>query len=485
MSKCVFPTTGSYSPPHLFSSLWPSFPFPFPLLYRTQNDDFTRFHSKESGTVLDDASAFGDISRIAIDNDTSRIHLSPTNDGAAVMDMDAIDYTALHRKDIRVAARQLLQDARLSGRSTTPATRTNSLAVLLSTDSQVLKLPMEQVPSPLRKKSTIGENPIIVGGNKGRILQELGRGAFGTVVLLEGPPDEPPVAVKVQAPLECLAWEFTVLKRLQSRLCGSTASTTKETGAFPFPRSISYVALADGGLMGMSPASFSGLNLVDIVNVYRAQENGPVPELIALHYTIRMLRHVELLHWHGQILHCDIKPDNWVMAPSSTAFEGCSQEIPASDLVLVDFGRAVDMEAAAGNTTEPMNVRLYGEAVDQDMACVAIRNGWSWSFDIDTYGICASAHVLLYGSHLEIERDTTTKVWRPKKALRRYWQRELWTNLFNSLLNVDEVSRRAMGSRPGNLRSIRTTMEEYVNSRTKELESMLRHQGRMLPEKKK
>lgn len=66
----------------------------------------------------------------------------------------------------------------------------------------------------------------------------------------------------------------------------------------------------------MTAGSKNGMNLVDKSNIYKVREGGPVPELIAMHYTARMLKHIELLHWHGKMLHCDAKPDNWVMAAS-------------------------------------------------------------------------------------------------------------------------------------------------------------------------
>ena len=53
----------------------------------------------------------------------------------------------------------------------------------------------------------------------------------------------------------------------------------------------------------MTCGSQSGLNLVDLVNVYKVKEGASgVPELVALHYTIRMLKHIEAFHWKGIIL---------------------------------------------------------------------------------------------------------------------------------------------------------------------------------------
>ena len=128
-----------------------------------------------------------------------------------------------------------------------------------------------------------------------------------------------------------------------------------------------------------------------------------------------------------------------------------------------------------------MDVRLEGEAAEEDMACVSMRKGLSWSFDADTFGICASAHVLLYGTHIQIDYDPSTKRWKPHKPLRRYWQKDQWNEFFETLLNLDEVSQTALGSRPGNVRDLRKKLEAHVRDRSSELESLLKHQARVLP----
>lgn len=150
--------------------------------------------------------------------------------------------------------------------------------------------------------------------------------------------------------------------------------------------------------------------------------------------------------------------------------------------MLVDFGRAIDLTTTAAKSgTDAMNVVLQGSASNQEMECVAMRKGLGWSFDADTFGVCAGAHALLFGTHIEIDFNRSTRRWMPRKPLRRYWKKALWTDFFDTLLNLDKVSQTALGSRPGSLRDLRKKMESHVQTRTSELESLLRHQGRILP----
>ena len=221
----------------------------------------------------------------------------------------------------------------------------------------------------------------------------------------------------------------------------------------------------------MSAASESGLNLVDVVNMYKAKLGENVPELLAIHYTARMLNHLEMLHWHGKILHCDVKPDNWVLCSSSG--------VAASELMLVDFGRSVDLQAIEQNGVDAMDIQLLGVCAEKDMQCIAMRKQRPWSFDADTFGVCASTHVLLFGTHIEIEQIRGSKRWKLKQRMRRYWQGDLWTELFDALLNSDEGA--LIGSRPLSLKAMRNKLEAHLYSQRKQLEDILNRQARMLP----
>ena len=180
--------------------------------------------------------------------------------------------------------------------------------------------------------------------------------------------------------------------------------------------------------------------------------------------------------------HCDVKPDNFVLsAPQSSKYE--HGDIPLSDLTLVDFGRAIDLSQYSQDEDEDVrNVLISGSAVSKDMQCVAMRTQRPWSYDIDTYGILGSAHVLLYGTHMEIRKGRDGK-WRPNTTLKRYWQQDLWKEIFETLLNLDELGT-AIGSRSSNLRALRRKINVYLKSEgvAEKLLSLLKRQAGMLPD---
>ena len=410
-----------------------------------------------------DGTAFGDIS--IIDSDVTR-NLSPATKDSP-RPKTHVEYKSIHANDVRDSLRQLSNASYPLANSAPFADPETDLVATLSRKGTIVELPNQAMPRGLRRRTTCPGEEIKVGNRTGVVKQELGRGSYGVVVLLDSEKDGR-IAVKAQSPTDCLAWEYIVMKRLEERC---------EVESFPFPRPLSFVSLADGALLGMTAGSQNGMNLVDISNIYKVQERCQVPELIVLHYTAKMLKHIEMLHWRGHILHCDVKPDNWVVVASACAYDGCSELFEAADLMLVDFGRAIDLNSGTKHGIDPMDLKLSGNANDLDMACAAMRMNLGWSFDVDTFGICSSAHVLLYGSHLEMEMDRS-KRWRLRKPLRRYWQKDLWSDFFDSLLNDD------LASRPASLRQHRQRIEEYLKTKMKDLEYLLKHQVRILPKER-
>ena len=156
------------------------------------------------------------------------------------------------------------------------------------------------------------------------------------------------------------------------------------------------------------------------------------------------------------------------------------KDIEYSDLFLVDFGRAIDLEKFSDQYEDVRNTMFLGNASCRDMMCVAMKNNTPWSYDIDTFGILSSAHVLLYGTHLEIRRNGNNQ-WQPVSRLRRYWQRDLWNEIFDTLLNLDEESGAAIGSRARSLRSLRQKIESYLRTEKEKLSSLLTRQVNLLP----
>jgi checkpoint serine/threonine-protein kinase len=179
--------------------------------------------------------------------------------------------------------------------------------------------------------------------------------------------------------------------------------------------------------------------------------------------------------------HCDVKPDNFVLSNlnfTNTIFH----DINYSDLTLVDFGSAVDLAKVSDLTMEnAQSVSFCGKASKEDMQCIAMRNGQSWSYDVDLFGILCCAHVLLYGKHLEIKNSSGNR-WAPSTSIKRYWKKDLWKEIFDTLLNVDSVPGLSIGSRGSSLRVLRGKIDEHLETEARTLRQLLSRQAKILPD---
>ena len=155
------------------------------------------------------------------------------------------------------------------------------------------------LPNGLNQSNPVLGSEITLAEDYFVVHHELGRGAHATVLLCSSKV-ESEVALKIQSPTGSLAHEFHILGCLEKRLQKRRRSKLQTSSTFPRP--INFVAYGNGGLLTMTTASRSGFNLIDLVNVYRTSEGGPVPELIVLFYASRMLLHLETIHCHGCIL---------------------------------------------------------------------------------------------------------------------------------------------------------------------------------------
>jgi checkpoint serine/threonine-protein kinase len=148
--------------------------------------------------------------------------------------------------------------------------------------------------------------------------------------------------------------------------------------------------------------------------------------------------------------------------------------------MLVDFGRSIDLEKVVCRGSNPLQVQLKGSVAAEDMECASMRKGMPWGVDLDLFGLAESSFTLLFGSHIKVAEDKRTGKWRLDKSFRRYWQVDLWANLFDTLLNFDS------SSDPCCLHDIRIAFDEYIDGkhRTREVASHLNQLYTHLPKKR-
>ena len=248
------------------------------------------WNDAESGCVqFKDEPCFGDISRIDDAADCEKTNNTPIHEEYSKLKskgslLTAFEYIMEHKKSTETAFRSCMKTA------------VKSHSGLSIFDHRCKPLPK----ALLRKSFPPGTNVDFLGGESATIINELGRGVYGVVLLVDVLSEESNEkcqrrALKIQAPIGSLAHEYSLLLEVEERV------QPDPSGFYPFPRSEALYAFSQGGLFMMTAGSESGMNLIDVANTYK-KIMGNVPELLAIYYTSRMLRHLEVLHENGKVL---------------------------------------------------------------------------------------------------------------------------------------------------------------------------------------
>ena len=64
--------------------------------------------------------------------------------------------------------------------------------------------------------------------------------------------------------------------------------------------------------------------------------------------------------------------------------------------MLIDFGRSIDLHLY------PEGTMFHGDNHCSGFDCVEMRTGRPWKYEIDIFGLCATAYVLLHGEYMEL-----------------------------------------------------------------------------------
>ncbi|KAI6824000.1 hypothetical protein KC340_g6262 [Hortaea werneckii] len=289
------------------------------------------------------------------------------------------------------------------------------------------------------------------------IKRELGAGTFAPVYLIENsaavaieePNDEnrPPSRVGKQAhrkQLEAIkmegppsTWEFYILQQSHRRLGVSRAAES-------IVRAHEMHLFQDECFL-VEEYRDQG-TLLDLVNIARldSSSGGGMDEVLAMWFTVELLRTVEAMH-SKQLIHGDLKGDNVLVRfddPgqetdwSPTYFPSGAHGWASKGVCLIDFGRGIDMKQFVPN------VAFIADWKTTEADCAEMRELRPWTYQIDYHGLAGIVHSLLFGKYMETVVDKgaalgqgATKTYRIRENLKRYWQTEIWGELFSLLLN--------------------------------------------------
>ena len=340
------------------------------------------------------------------------------------------------------------------------------------------------------------------------VKRELGKGAFAPVYLVDSherstsdskspsttPPGSPvrtifpsslsaststrqPLeALKCEAPPHTLVWEFHVLRLIRSRSSPSARflHSIVQSHECHLYRDECYL------LLSYSPQG----TLLDLVNSFRndnarsgKQVDGTgLDEILVIFFSIELLRTMQSLHSVG-ILHGDIKADNCLVRLDTSMDLATPYSVTGKEgwgskgLTLIDFGRGIDTKMFK------KQAKFVADWDPHPEDCTEIKECKPWKYQIDFYGAAGVIHSLLFGKYLETitVQETNTnddgdqtysvgsaakKSYKVKDGFKRYWEKDLWLNVFSVLLNKGSEANEE--DRDDQVSKVRRALEDYL-----------------------
>ncbi|UKZ52233.1 hypothetical protein TrVGV298_006008 [Trichoderma virens] len=316
------------------------------------------------------------------------------------------------------------------------------------------------------------------------VRRELGAGAFAPVYLVENSePDQQDdgygdgarmgrgaFAVSRRAAIEALkmespptAWEFYIMRTAHLRL----GPQHRATASLSFAHEMHLYQDEAFLFLPFHPHG----TLLDVINFFRAEPSGAMDEQLAMFFTIELFRTVEALH-SKNVLHGDLKPDNCLLRlDSKPSFVSSDQALSSQwyadgrggwdsrGIVLIDFGRGIDMKAFIPD------VEFIADWKTTAQDCPEMREGRPWTWQIDYYGLAGIVHCLLFGKYIETIRADQGglgrggRKYKIRENLKRYWQTDIWSDCFEVLLNPASFLAHEDGGKMPVLRSMRNIRE--------------------------
>lgn len=266
------------------------------------------------------------------------------------------------------------------------------------------------------------------------LTREVGRGGFATVYLGEQDDGELS-AIKIESPSNI--WEAYILSKLNEK-CNDFLKL-KSLYKFEDESYLILPYLQQGTI----------LDLINNLSDYQfLTGQNLIEESLVIYFSIQLIANVLKLHSLG-IVHCDIKPDNCMLN-----IQNSDTKLKFNDVVLIDFGRAVDLSLF------PENAKFICKLEKTDnQDCPEFINRKTWVFEPDYYGIADVIHTLLFSKVIKVQ--STSEGVQLLEPFKRYWQRDLWNELFCLLLNPRKFNER--GDITKDLERVLGKLESWFN----------------------
>lgn len=248
----------------------------------------------------------------------------------------------------------------------------------------------------------------------------LGEGAFAQVYEVtrgdvHDTKNKQKYVLKVQKPAN--PWEFYIGTQLMERL--------NPIMRHMFIKFHSAYFFQNGSILVGDLYSYG--TLLNAINLYKNTPEKVMPQALVLSFAIRMLYMIEQVH-SCQIIHGDIKPDNFILGNRFLEQDG-EGDISAA-LALIDLGQSIDMKLFPKGTTFTAKCETSG------FQCIEMLSNKPWNYQVDYFGIAATVYCMLFGTYMKVKNEGG--VWKPEGLFRRLPHLDTWNEFFHIMLNIPD-----------------------------------------------
>ncbi|KAF4571120.1 hypothetical protein EYR36_008448 [Pleurotus pulmonarius] len=328
--------------------------------------------------------------------------------------------------------------------------------------------------------------PVVLHETQFDVSEKLGEGGFGAVFRAkekkgDGDDDDDDdidlsededegsssvIAIKIVKPRNL--WEYHVLRRLHTSLPQPLHRSIIMPQALYAFRDESFLILE------LCPQG-SLLSIVNnAVSAGVSQQGGCLDELLVMFFAVELVRLIEGLHRAG-FIHGDLKIDNCLLRledvpGGASSWESLYQANGSGGwkykgIKLIDFGRTIDTKLF------PSGQQFIAEWPADERDCLEIREDRPWTYQTDYYGLAGIIYCMLFGKYMQStfigladspNPSPTGPRYRVLTPFKRYWQSELWSKLFDILLNPSLL--RSGGNLPvcDEMAEVRKDMEAWL-----------------------
>lgn len=247
----------------------------------------------------------------------------------------------------------------------------------------------------------------------------LGQGAFATVYQATDPMTLEKMMLKVQKPGN--PWEFYINTQLDARV----PSTMRHL----YSTFHSAHLCLNGSVLVGELHSYG--TLLNAVNIYRTLGDKVMPQPLVMYFAVCILHMIEQLH-SIDIIHADVKPDNFLLGERFLENRGFESENVDHGLVLIDLGQSIDMRLF------PRGTAFTTKCLTSGFQCTEMQMGKPWNYQTDYFGVAGTVYCMLFGTYMQV--TNTGGFWKTNGVFRRNPHSDLWQEFFHTLLNVPDCS---------------------------------------------